>query len=156
MQDQAPPAFVRPINESVHSTLADIIAEQQAKDAAESQALTVAPPSKDSTKQNVLRALIYALGAGLDIHSTNKAMHVPGLSEQNSWLYGKHPSLGRLVGTKAALGVPLLWSAHKAAEKFGKVEGMMPVAVSSAWQTGAALGNYHTINQQKKKNGGGE
>lgn len=152
---QAPPAIVQEA-EQQPDLLAQIVADAKAKAAKEAKGQKpldgIAPKSKDSKFQNIARILVTAIGAGMDIDSTNKAMKVPGLVEKNSWLYGKRPSLGRLMVTKAALNAPMLWAAHKIAEKSGKTEAFMPVAISAAKQGLAGGLNYQLIKKQKRLN----
>lgn len=105
--------------------------------------------SKDSALGNMIRAALVAIGAGMDVDSTRKSLHQPGLEEGNSWMYGKHPSLGRLVATKAAINLPLLWMMHKMAEKNPKL-AMSLAAVTAAPQAIAGGMNYSKIKDAKK------
>lgn len=108
----------------------------------------------DTRTHQLVRVALIVIGAGLDIHSTNQAMHVPGLREGNSWLYGRRPSLMRLVVTKAIVNAPLLWASHLAAKK-EPIEGVIPVALSATTQGFAGIQNYRLIAKQRKLNSGG-
>ncbi len=135
------------------------VLQSQAQDPPQQPPPLQPPLHEDSRKQQLLRAAIMAVGAGLDIDSTHRAMQVPGMAEQNSWLYGKHPSLGRLLVTKAAYNLPLLWASHKITQEKGPVEGLMPVIFPSLVQGIAGGMNYKKIDDVKKYNaahGGGE
>lgn len=84
--------------------LAKMIAEaaqQQARQ--DAQALTPASaPSKGIDKARLARYGMMIGGQGLDAASTVKALHDPRLKEANP-IYGKNPSTGRVLATKAAL-----------------------------------------------------
>ncbi len=152
---QNPPAIVEQSEKP--DMLAQIIADAQSnaeQDAKAPKPLVLPPPSKDSKMQNVIRMALMLTGAGMDIDSTNKAMHTPGMEEQNSWIYGKRPSLGRLIATKAVINAPLMWAAHKIAQK-SPADGMAFAGLTAAPQALAGILNYSTIKGQKKTNGGG-
>ncbi len=151
---QSPPALSQP-SDTHANLLAQIVAEAQAQAASEAHApqpVTPISPSKDSIKQNILRAAILAIGAGMDIDSTARAQHVPGMQEQNSWLYGKHPGYARLIATKTALNAPLLLAAHQIAKEHGSIEGMMPVIFPALVQGIAGGMNYKLIQDQQRHN----
>jgi hypothetical protein len=115
----------------------------------------VAAVSKDTRTHAIIRAVVMVIGVGMDIHSTDMAMHTPGLVESNSRIYGRHPSLRRLVITKAVINLPLLWLSKKVAEKEGPIDALMPVAISSVRQGLAGGMNYALIKKQRKANAGG-
>lgn len=145
-------------NSSLQELIKSAAQSQAAQDASTPTPIQTAKPkvpSKDSFGKGALRALIVALGAGLDAKSTADAMHTPGLEEQNSWLYGKHPSLGRMIATKTAINVPLLYWLHKVAQKEPNT-ALGISGVLAAPQAIQGVLNYATIKGQKKKNGGGD
>lgn len=51
-----------------------------------------------------------AAGQAADAVTTYQALHRPGTEEGNSFLYGKDPSMGRLIATKAAMVGPMAWA----------------------------------------------
>lgn len=142
--------------QSLTPTIIAVAQAQAEADAYEvARAIALDPPSKDSRSHEILRAAILIVAAGLDIHSTLRATRTPGIGEKNSWLYGKRPTLGRMLIVKSVTNGALLYAAHKTAEKTGRVEGMMPVAIAGAKQAAAAILNYKLMAKQRTRNAGG-
>lgn len=107
-------------------------------------------PSRDTRFQRILRASILGVAAGLDVHSTYVALKMPGMVEKNSLLYGRHPSLFRLVVTKAALNGVGLLGANEAAKK-SRVDALIPIAIAAAKQAFAAVMNYKLIGKVRAR-----
>lgn len=108
-------------------------------------------PSQDTRGHRILRATLLAVGAVLDTHSSHRA-YKAGLVEQNAWLYGRRPSLGRLVITKALIN-GAMWFSTNAVAKNSKADAFMPVAILSGKQIADGVMNYQNITKQKERDG---
>ena len=133
------------------NTLRQIIAQQQVEEEPQPQQVTPpVVPSKDSLAKKLLRGAILALGAGLDIDSTNKAVKSPYIQESNSLIYGKEPSLGRLVGTKLAINLPIWMLTNHIAKKSPK-QALLLSALSGGLQGATGVRNYNVLNTVNKQ-----
>jgi hypothetical protein len=110
LRQMAPPAP----QPSIQDALLAIAAEEQARPERR------LPARRDRTP---LALSLGAMTAGhlADILSTHAALKRPGVSEGNSAVYGENPSLGRLIGTKAAVAVPSAFALAKLYEKHPKL-----------------------------------
>ncbi len=110
-------------------------------------------PSRDSRKQRIIRASLLVIGAGLDIHSTRRAMGQPELHEAHAFLYGPRAPLWRLLVVKSAINGLTWWGSNKAADR-DPVDGVMAVMPQAIWQTYAAVQNYRLVGRIKLAKGG--
>lgn len=99
------------------------------------------PPNIDTKGQQWARALLLALGAGLDIDSTRRAL-ANGATESNTWLYGAHPSVGRMLAVKGAINIPLAYLFHMLADSGSKREALGLAALTGGAQAVVAANNY--------------
>lgn len=105
--------------------------------APEEQEAPAAPPKHSHTLMHAVGLPVFAGGQAADAISTLQALKRPGTAEGNP-LYGDHPSAGRVLATKAAVGAPIAFILDKLADTHPKLALALSLAGGGAGMALAA------------------